>query len=81
MQRQARHSAAEAILDDGPRLGTATFLRRFHCVFTLAEAHWEGPGGEHLIAKGVEAVAPHGPAPQQQRLVVFLSVQVVFTYL
>lgn len=45
------------ILDDGPRLGTATFLRRFHCVFTLAEANWEGLGGEHLIEKGVKAVA------------------------
>lgn len=45
------------LLDDGPRLGTAAFLRRFHCVFTLAEAYWEGLGGEHIIEKGVKAVA------------------------
>lgn len=56
-----------AILDDGPRLGTATFLRRFHCIFTLAEAHWVGPGGEHLIAKGVKAVALHMARPLSSR--------------
>lgn len=55
------------ILDDGPRLGTATFLRRFHYIFTLAEAYWEGVGGEHLIEKGVKAVALRMARPLSSR--------------
>lgn len=55
------------ILDDGPRLGTATLLRRFHCVSTLAEAYWEGLGGEHLVEKGVKAVALRIARPLSSR--------------
>lgn len=45
------------ILDDWIQAGTATFLRHFHFLFALAEAYWEGSGGEHSVEKDVRAVA------------------------
>lgn len=45
------------ILGDRTSAGpAATFLRRFHCVSTLAEASWEGPGGGDSV-EGVGSVA------------------------
>lgn len=45
------------ILDDWTQAGPATFLRRFHCVSTLAEASWEGPGGGDSVEEGVGSMA------------------------
>lgn len=55
------------ILDDWTQVGTATFLRRFHCVFTQAEVYWEGLGGEHSVEKGVRAVALRMARPLSSR--------------
>lgn len=62
-----------------------------HCVFALAEAVMGGSGRGDSVEEGVRAVALRtAPAPQQQRLVIFLSVcrallldnvRVFFTYL
>lgn len=45
------------ILDDRTQAGRATFLRRFHCVSTLAEVSRGGPGGGDSVEEGVGSVA------------------------
>lgn len=54
----------------------APFALRLHPGRSVAG----GPGGGHSLEEGVRAVAPRsaGPAPRQQRLVIFLSICGVF---